>query len=96
MCFAEVMSHNAAAVLVFPIAWGMADKLGVNHMPFVIAVALGASCGLATPFVYQTNLMVFGPGGYRVSDYLRLGGLLNILVLIVDVIVGPMVFPFHK
>lgn len=95
MLFTEVMSNNAAAVLVFPIAMATANTLGVSHLPFVMAIMMAASCGFATPIGYQTNLMVYGPGGYRFGDYLRFGGLLNLLVGIVTVVVVPLVWPFR-
>lgn len=95
MTFTELMSNNAAAVLVFPIAWATAANLGVNPMPFVVAVAVAASCGFATPIGYQTNMMVYGPGGYRFSDYLRFGGLLNLIVAAVTITVAPVIWPFR-
>ena len=70
MIFTETMSNNAAAVLIFPIAWQTATDLG-NPMPFIMAITVAASCGFASPLGYQTNLMVYGPGGYKFSDYLR-------------------------
>lgn len=78
--FTELLTNNAAAVLVFPIAMAVSSRLGVSPMPFVMAVMVGASCGFVTPIGYQTNLIVYGPGGYRFSDYLRLGGPLNLVV----------------
>jgi di/tricarboxylate transporter len=64
-------------------------------MPFVIAIAIGASAGFATPFGYQTNLMVYGPGGYRFTDYLRVGVPLDLLFMAVTVGLTPLVFPFY-
>jgi di/tricarboxylate transporter len=93
--FTELVTNNAAAVLVFPIAAAAAKTLDVNLMPFAIAIAVGASAGFATPFGYQTNLMVYGPGGYRFSDYLRLGIPLDIIFLIVTVVLTPLVWPFR-
>lgn len=94
MLFTEVMSNNAAAVLVFPIAMATAKTLGVSHLPFLMAIMIAASCGFATPIGYQTNLMVYGPGGYRFTDYLRFGGLLNLLVWVITVALTPLVWPF--
>jgi len=94
MLFTELMSNNAAAVLVFPIAWQAAADLGVNPLPFVIAITVAASCGFATPMGYQTNLMIYGPGGYRFSDYLRFGGPLNLLVMAVTVALAPLIWPY--
>ena len=95
MLFTELMSNNAAAVLVFPIAWQTASDLGVNPMPFVMAVTVAASCGFATPMGYQTNLMIYGPGGYKFSDYVRFGGPLNLLVMALTVALAPLIWPFH-
>jgi di/tricarboxylate transporter len=96
MLFTEVISNNAAAVLVFPIVLATAQSLGVNYMPFIIAIMMASSCGFATPIGYQTNLMVYGPGGYRFGDYLRFGGLLNLLIGVVTVVITPWVWPFHS
>jgi di/tricarboxylate transporter len=60
----------------------------------VVAVCIAASAGFATPFGYQTNLMVYGPGGYKFSDYLRLGIPLDLIFFIVTVLLAPLVFPF--
>jgi di/tricarboxylate transporter len=94
MLFTELMSNNAAAVLTFPIAWQTAADLGVNPMPFVMAVTVAASCGFATPMGYQTNLMIYGPGGYKFSDYVRFGGPLNLLVMALTVLLAPLIWPF--
>jgi len=94
MLFTELMSNNAAAVLVFPIAWQAAADLDVNYMPFVMAITVAASCGFATPMGYQTNLMIYGAGGYRFSDYLRFGGPLNLIVMVVTLALAPLIWPF--
>lgn len=78
--FTELVSNNAAAVLMFPIAVSAAEQLGVQPMPFVIAIMMGASAGFITPIGYQTNLMIYGPGGYRFGDYVRLGLPLSLVV----------------
>jgi di/tricarboxylate transporter len=95
MLFTELMSNNAAAVLTFPIAWQTAADLGVNPMPFVMAITVAASCGFATPMGYQTNLMIYGPGGYKFSDYVRFGGPLNLLVMAITVALAPLIWPFR-
>lgn len=94
MLFTELMSNNAAAVLTFPIAWQTAADLGVNPVPFVMAMTVAASCGFATPMGYQTNLMIYGPGGYKFSDYVRFGGPLNLLVMAITVALAPLIWPW--
>jgi di/tricarboxylate transporter len=90
----ELITNNAAAALMFPFAIVTAQGLGVNYMPFVIAVMMAASAGFATPIGYQTNLMVYGPGGYRFGDYVKIGVPLDILVGVVTVGLAPLVWPF--
>ncbi|MFM9961574.1 MAG: SLC13 family permease [Planctomycetaceae bacterium] len=94
MLLTELITNNAAAVLVFPIAIAAADKLEVNAMPFIMSIMVAASAGYATPTGYQCNLMVMGPGGYRFSDYLRMGIPLDLLYMIVTVALAPLVWPF--
>lgn len=91
----ELVTNNAAAAIMFPLAMNTAWAGEMNPMPFVIVVMIGASCGFATPIGYQTNLMVYGPGGYKFSDYLRVGIPLDILVGIVTVIMTPLVYPLR-
>ena len=90
----ELITNNAAAALMFPFALQTANQLGVNWLPFVIAVMMAASAGFATPIGYQTNLMVYGPGGYRFSDYLKVGIPLDILVGLVTIAIAPWAYPF--
>ncbi|GAB2492559.1 SLC13 family permease [Pseudoxanthomonas sangjuensis] len=78
--FTEILTNNAAAVVIFPIGLAAARQLGVEPMPFVIAVMMGASAGFITPIGYQTNLMIYGPGGYRFTDYVRAGLPLSVIV----------------
>jgi di/tricarboxylate transporter len=92
--FTEIITNNAAAALVFPVAMSTAERLGVNPMPFVICVMIAASASFSTPIGYQTNLMVYGPGGYRFTDYLRIGIPLNILFGVVAVGLAPLFWPF--
>lgn len=92
--FTAVITNNAAAVLVFPVAMNTAEQLGVNIMPFVICVMLGASASFATPIGYQTNLMVYGPGGYRFGDYMKIGLPLSIVIGIAAIIMAPIIWPF--
>ncbi|OUE44890.1 SLC13 family permease [Billgrantia desiderata SP1] len=92
--FTELITNNAAAVLMFPIAVAVAEQLGVSFMPFVIAIMFAASASFMTPLGYQTNLMVLGPGGYRFTDYLRLGAPLSLIVGITAVTLIPLVWSF--
>jgi di/tricarboxylate transporter len=91
---AELVTHTAAATLMFPLALASADRLGVSPMPFAIIVLIGASCSFMTPFGYQTNLMIMGPGGYEFADYVRFGSPLTVLVGCVAVTMAPLVWPF--
>ncbi|WP_043527752.1 SLC13 family permease [Litchfieldella xinjiangensis] len=90
----EMVTNNAAAVITFPIIMSSAESLGVSPMPYVVALMFAASASFITPIGYQTNLMVYGPGGYHFSDYLRVGGLLNLIVGAVALMVIPFVWPF--
>lgn len=90
----QIITNNAAGALTFPIAMSTAERLGVSPMPFIICVMIAASASFSTPIGYQTNLMVYGPGGYRFSDYLRIGIPLNILLGIVAVGLAPFIWPF--
>ena len=90
----ELVTNNAAAVIIFPVVMAAAESLGVSPMPFVVAVMFAASASFLTPIGYQTNLMVHGPGGYRVSDFLRVGGGLNVLTGVIAVTLIPLVWPF--
>ncbi len=92
--FTEMITNNAAAVLMFPIAMAVSDQLGVDFMPFVIAVTIAASASFMTALGYQTNLMVMGPGGYRMHDYLKLGVPLSLIVGLVSVTLIPLIWHF--
>ncbi|MPY86462.1 MAG: SLC13 family permease [Luteitalea sp.] len=81
--FTEVITNNAAAVLMFPIAMATASNVGADPRGFAIVVAIGASASFLSPLGYQTNMMVYGPGGYRFGDYARLGLPLSVLVVAV-------------
>ena len=91
----ELISNNTAAALMLPLAMKTAGALGVDFWPFVIAVMMAASAGFATPFGYQTNLMVYGPGGYKFMDYVKIGLPLDLLIGIITIVLAPLVFPFH-
>jgi di/tricarboxylate transporter len=90
----ELITNNAAAALMFPLGLATAANMNVNAMPFVIATMMAASAGFATPIGYQTNLMVYGPGGYRFNDYVKIGVPLDILIMIVTVVLSPFIWPF--
>jgi len=85
----EMITNNAAAALLFPIAFASAARLGVDPRPFAIAVAVAASSSFLTPIGYQTNTMVYGPGGYRFTDYLRVGFPLTIASVVTTVLAIP-------
>jgi len=90
----ELITNNAAAVLLFPIAISAAAHLGLDPRPFAMAVAVAASTSFLTPIGYQTNVMVYGPGGYRYLDYTRVGLPLTIMVVAAIVILVPLFWPF--
>jgi len=92
--FTEVITNNAAAVLMMPIATAVAEQLGVSYMPYVITLMFAASASFMTPIGYQTNLMVYGPGGYRFTDYMRIGLPLNLLAGLITVMLVPLIWPF--
>ncbi|MDA0932913.1 MAG: SLC13 family permease [Planctomycetota bacterium] len=89
----ELLSNNATAVLLVPIVLGIAERVGVDPKPLLVAVAFGASASFATPIGYQTNTLVMGPGGYRVTDFLRIGLPLNLGLAAVATIVIPILWP---
>lgn len=91
----EVITNNAAAVLMFPFCLEVADRFQVSPLPFLVALMLAASASFTTPIGYQTNMMVYGPGGYKFSDFMRVGAPLNLLVWIVAIILIPIFWPFH-
>ena len=86
----ELITNNAAAVLVFPIAVAAAQQMGADPRPFAIAITVAASASFLTPIGYQTNTMVYGLGGYRFGDYLRLGAPLTLLVLLAIAVFVPL------
>ena len=94
MVLNELISNNAAAALSFPFCLESARLLGVNERPFIMAVTLAASYAFASPIGYQTHMMVFGPGGYRFTDFMRVGIPLNLLMWITAIILIPLIWPF--
>ena len=95
LALTEIMTNNAAAALSFPIAFGLAESYGLNFMPFVMAVAYGASASFLTPYGYTTNLMVQNLGGYELRDYLRAGLPVSIAYSVTVIYLIPLVFPFQ-
>lgn len=91
----EMMSNNAAAALAFPVALGVANQLGLDPMPFIMAVLYGASCSFVTPYGYQTNLMVMSPGRYTLGDFARAGTPIALVYLAVTLVAIPIFFPFR-
>ena len=89
----ELVSNNAVAVVVTPIAIGLAAALGIDARPLVVAVMVAASASFATPIGYQTNMLVYGPGGYRFTDFMRVGIPLNLTVGLLASAVIPMLWP---
>lgn len=92
--FTEIITNNAAAILMFPIAVSVAGQAGVSYMPFVIAVMFAASASFITPLGYQTNLMVMGPGGYSGKDFIKVGLPLSVLVATTSIVCIPFIWPF--
>ncbi len=92
--FTSILSNTAAAVVLFPIVIATAESLGVNAIPFVITLMIASTASFSTPISYQTNLMVYGPGGYQFRDYLKIGLPLTLLVFIITITIVPLVWPF--
>lgn len=93
MVLTELVSNNAVGVVMTPIAIGLATALGIDPRPLVIAVMMAASASFSTPIGYQTNTLVYGPGGYKFSDFLRIGIPLNLSLAVICSIVIPMIWP---
>lgn len=95
LALTELMSNNAAAAMVFPIAFSLAQSMGVSPLPFVMALVFGASASFITPFGYQTHLMVYTPGRYRFMDFVRIGVPVSVTYSATVLTVLPFAFPFH-
>jgi di/tricarboxylate transporter len=93
--FTELITNNAAAALSFPLALAVAEKLGVDPMPFFICICIAASAAFSTPIGYQTNLLVQSIGGYRFTDYVKVGLPLNIIVFLISIFIIPMIWPIR-
>ena len=90
----ELITNNAAAVLVFPIALSIASSLGLAFIPFATVIIMAASASFSTPLGYQTNLMIYGPGGYKYTDYLKIGLPLNLIVAFITLSLVPYLWEF--
>ena len=91
----ELVSNNAVAVVVTPIAIGLAQAMGIDARPLVVAVMVAASASFATPIGYQTNMLVYGPGGYKFTDFLRVGIPLNLSMGLLASALIPFLWPLH-
>ena len=90
----ELITNNAAAVLLFPFCLEVARLYDVSPRPFIFALMLAASASFMTPIGYQTNMMIYGPGGYRFTDFLRVGAPLNLLLWLIAIFLVPAIWPF--
>jgi di/tricarboxylate transporter len=93
MTLSDVMNNTATAVIAAPIAIDIADRLGVNPDPFLMGVAVAASCAFLTPIGHKNNTLIMGPGGYRFGDYWRMGLPLEIIIIAVAVPMIAIVWP---
>lgn len=94
MAVTPMLNNAATVVIMAPIVIGIAQQLGLSPDPFLIAVAIGASCDFLTPFGHQNNTLIMGPGGYEVSDFWRVGLPLDAVIITVSVLLIPIVWPF--
>jgi di/tricarboxylate transporter len=93
MTLSDILNNAATAVVMAPIAASIAQRLGVDADPFLMATAVAASCAFLTPIGHQNNALILGPGGYRFGDYWRMGLPLEVLVILVSVPVILLVWP---
>jgi di/tricarboxylate transporter len=95
MFVTEIVTNNAAAVLMFPLCLETAELHKANPKPFFIVLMLAASASFMTPIGYQTNMLVYGPGGYRFTDFVKVGAPLSLLLWVVAVTLVPLFWPFY-
>jgi len=93
LLLAELLHHNAAVAIMFPIAVAVAEQAGADPRAFVIAVAVSGCCAFASPVTYQTHLIVYGPGGYRFTDFTKVGLPLDVICAVVALITIPWFWP---
>ncbi|CAN5399207.1 SLC13 family permease [soil metagenome] len=93
--FVLLINNRAAVAIAFPVALALATKLHLNPTPFFLAIAIAGSSTFMTPFCYQTNLMIYGPGGYKFKDYVRTGGGLTLLYFIVSITMLSLLYPLN-
>ena len=89
----EFISNTAAGAMFFPIMYEAAEKLGYDPFPFLVALMISVSCSFATPIGSPTHMLVYGPGGYRFSDFMRIGLLMNIIILAANIMIVNIVYP---
>ena len=89
----EFISNTAAGAMFFPIMYDAAEKLGYDPFPFLVALMISVSCSFATPIGSPTHMLVYGPGGYRFSDFMRIGLLMNIIILAANILIVNIVYP---
>ena len=89
----ELVSNNAIAVVVTPVAIGLADALGFDARPFIVTVMVAASASFATPIGYQTNMLVYGPGGYKFTDFIKAGLPLSLSIGLISSLFIPWIWP---
>jgi di/tricarboxylate transporter len=94
VCLTEILSNNATAVMLVPIVFTLAKEIGVDPRPFLMAVTVAASTAFALPMGYQTHMMVYGPGGYKFADFLKVGIPLNLICWVVSCLLIPLIWPF--
>ena len=93
LLMAELLHHNAAVAIMFPIAVATASQVGADPKPFIMAVAFGGCCAFASPVAYQTHLIVYGPGGYRFTDFVKVGLPLDLVCAVVALVLIPTLWP---
>ncbi|MCI5038829.1 MAG: anion permease, partial [Donghicola eburneus] len=92
----ELVTNNAVAVVVTPIAIGLGAAIGADPRPLVVAVMVAASASFSTPIGYQTNTLVYGPGGYKFTDFMRVGIPLNLSIGLISAALIPLIWPLYN